>query len=172
MNRNLESRLANLESSGKHGKPHHHLDSSGNERARNTSRFSHAVDVQPHFNQRRLGVALFSFLPDGGQLSRYPHGRKFQQELCCECPQMAPAAQAPGLFAFMVLPMDRVALQALGYPISGEIGRGKIDMTLPDPRHLLWLEVAYQWQRLRVVYDNGIAVFEMKARGVFERHLF
>src|SRR5215211_557257 len=41
------------------------------------------------------------------------------------------------------------------------IRRGEIDVALPDPRRVRFFQVDHQRQRLRVMYDHGIAIVDM-----------
>src|SRR5215218_7404125 len=49
--------------------------------------------------------------------------------------------------------------------------RRKIDMALPEPRHLALVEVRDQGQGLRIMDDDGVAARKMKPGGVLEHDL-
>ena len=52
------------------------------------------------------------------------------------------------------------------------MGCGKIDMALPDPSATLAFEMPDQRQRLRVVDDDRVTIFEMQPQGILARDLF
>ena len=51
------------------------------------------------------------------------------------------------------------------------IGIGQVDVALPYPRRVPVLEVSHQRQRLWIVDDDGVAVFDVKPGRIFEHDL-
>jgi hypothetical protein len=54
----------------------------------------------------------------------------------------------------------------------GRKGRGKIDVALPQPGHLPIGKLRDKWQRLRIVNNDRVALFEMKSRCILKYDFF
>ena len=65
-----------------------------------------------------------------------------------------------------------VLLDELAQIIPGRAIRCReIDMALPEPGHVAIGKMLDRRQRVRVVYDNGVAILQMQAGGIFEHDM-